>query len=310
MLPAAIKMVIFMKRIRKKILSIFIAALLCMASICQFNAETIYIIDGYSYTIINNESVSLYAWDYSSDVLTVPDSFSGRSMVAIASRAFKNDSNLTAIDFSSAKSLSTIGIESFFNSGLSQKVIIPTSVTAIGERAFQNCQYLPEVEILANVTTIPTQCFNRCDSLSVVTLPDSLDSIEGFAFANCPKLERIDIPASVTSISPVAFSNDPNLILGVWYGSYAHQYAIDNNINYTLLDGVKLGDVDGDGDITITDATAIQRYLAELETLDAIHLYAADANEDKEVDIADATAIQMAVAKIPTGHPIGRVITK
>ena len=114
----------------------------------------------------------------------------------------------------------------------------------------------------------------------------------------------------MTSISPVAFSNDPNLILGVWYGSYAHQYAIDNNIRYTLLDGVKLGDVDGDGDITITDATAIQRYLAELETLDAIHLYAADANEDKEVDIADATAIQMAVAKIPTGHPIGEVITK
>ena len=41
-----------------------------------------------------------------------------------------------------------------------------------------------------------------------------------------------------------------------------------------------------------------------------MQLTAADANEDKEVDIADATAIQMSVAKIPTGHPIGEVITK
>ncbi|MDO4892377.1 MAG: dockerin type I repeat-containing protein, partial [Eubacteriales bacterium] len=77
-----------------------------------------------------------------------------------------------------------------------------------------------------------------------------------------------------------------------------------------LLDGVKLGDVDGDGDITITDATAVQRYLAELDVLDDIHLYAADANGDGDVDISDATAIQMAVAKIPTGYPIGEVITK
>ena len=157
------------------------AVMLCLVSLVHINAETIYVIDGYSYTILNNEEIALYGWDYSSDVLVVPVSFTNRNLVAITNRAFKNDTNLTAIDFSSAKSLSTIGIESFFNSGLSQKVIIPTSVTAIGERAFQNCQYLPEVEILANVTTIPTQCFNRCDSLSVVTLPDSLDSIEGFA---------------------------------------------------------------------------------------------------------------------------------
>ena len=139
---------------------------------------------------------------------------------------------------------------------------------------------------------------------------EGVESINPWAFASCTELEYVNIPKSVTYIAKSAFNNDPNLTLGVWYNSYGYHYAKENNINYTLLDGVKLGDVDGNGDITISDATAVQRYLAELETLDAIHLYAADANEDKEVDIADATAIQMAVAEISTGHTIGEVITK
>lgn len=141
-------------------------------------------------------------------------------------------------------------------------------------------------------------------------ISDNVEEIGAFAFADCTALKYLELPKTVKLIGNNAFVNDSNLTLGVWYNSYAYQYAKENNINYTLLDGVKLGDVDGDGDITITDATAVQRYLAELDVLDDIHLYAADANGDGDVDISDATAIQMAVASIPTGYPIGEVITK
>ena len=299
-----------MKRNQKQFLSILVVVFLFLFSICKFSAETIYIIDGYSYTILNNESISLYAWDYSSDVLVVPNSFTDRNIVSIASRAFKNDENLKAIDFSAAEHLSSIGIESFYNSGLSSKVMIPQTVTAIGDRAFQGCQYLPEVDIQANITSLPTQCFNRCNSLVKVMLPESLETINGYALANCPVLEYVEIPKIVSSISTVAFYNDPNLTLGVWYGSYAQQYAIDNNINYVLLDGVKLGDVDADEVVNVNDATFIQSYFAELVSIDGIYLHAADTNEDGEVDISDATAIQMYAAEYQTGHPIGQVMTK
>ena len=259
---------------------------------------------------MDNESISLYAWDYSSDVLAVPDSIIGKNMVSVSNRAFKNDANLTAVDFTSAQHLRTIGIETFYNSGLSSKVVIPSSVEAIGERAFENCLSLPEVEFKDGISSIPTQCFNRCSSLNAVILPESLRTIAGFAFANCPLLEYVEIPIGVESIHGTAFRNDTNLTLGVWYDSYGYQYAVQNNINYMLLDGVKLGDADGNQSVNVNDATKIQSYLAELASLEGIYLHAADANEDGEIDISDATAIQMYAAEYQTGHPIGQVMTK
>lgn len=299
-----------MKKIIKIMLCCILFFVVATLSVTGAFAEIIYQYYGLSYTIINNDSVSICGWDDSANEVVIPESINNRAVISIDNRAFINDEAISKISFEEAKELYWIGMFSFKGCTGLTNISIPSQITYIGTAAFEDCSSLEAVEYEASVNSVPNQCFNRCSALSSAVLTDNIETIGNFAFANCPKLERIDIPASVISISPVAFSDDPNLTLGVWYGSYAHQYAIDNNINYTLLDGVKLGDVDGDGDITITDATAIQRYLAELETLDAIHLYAADANEDKEVDIADATAIQMAVAKISTGHPIGEVITK
>ena len=58
-----------------------------------------------------------------------------------------------------------------------------------------------------------------------------------------------------------------------------------------------LGDADGDGEVTILDATAIQRRLAQLKTVVFIR-QAADADGDGEVTILDATAIQRYLAQL------------
>lgn len=55
---------------------------------------------------------------------------------------------------------------------------------------------------------------------------------------------------------------------------------------------VKLGDVNGDGDITIDDATLIQMYLVDLAVLSDEQLAAADTDEDGEITVIDATMIQ------------------
>ena len=169
---------------------------------------------------------------------------------------------------------------------------------------------MPSVTINGNLTVIPKECFCYCDTLESVVLPDSLLIIQPWAFGECANLEYVEIPQSVSSIADTAFKNDPNLTLGVWYGSYAYSYAKDNNINYVLLDGVKLGDANGDGQVNINDVTTIQRHLAQLEQIEGIYLYAAESNQSGDLDISDATTIQMYIAQYNVPYPIGEVITQ
>ena len=60
----------------------------------------------------------------------------------------------------------------------------------------------------------------------------------------------------------------------------------------------EVGDVDLDGDITIIDATLIQRFLVDLENLSDEALAQADADRDGDVSILDATAIQRYLADL------------
>lgn len=53
-----------------------------------------------------------------------------------------------------------------------------------------------------------------------------------------------------------------------------------------------LGDVDGDGDVSIIDATEIQKYLVQIVSFNDEQLKVADTNSDGRVDITDVTQIQ------------------
>ncbi len=64
-----------------------------------------------------------------------------------------------------------------------------------------------------------------------------------------------------------------------------------------------LGDVDLDGDISVLDATSIQRHLARLVTLDDENLSCSDVSGDGTVSIADATLIQQYTALIIDEFP-------
>ena len=78
-----------------------------------------------------------------------------------------------------------------------------------------------------------------------------------------------------------------------------------------ITPGAKLyrGDADLDGDVTIVDATAIQRDLAELTKLSANARIAADADKDGDLTIIDATAIQRYLAELGNPYGIGDVIS-
>ena len=65
-----------------------------------------------------------------------------------------------------------------------------------------------------------------------------------------------------------------------------------------VVSNVKLGDVDGDGFITIMDATAVQLHIAQLTALTDVQIKAADTDKDGELTIMDVTAIQCFIAGI------------
>lgn len=286
-------------------LSFALASSICLTAF----AETYYVLDGFTYKIVDY-GVSLCGWDYSAEVMSVPQLLGGTRVAEIDDFAFNKDKSITNVDFSNATYLTRIGKMSFIESGLSGTVEITPSVSEIGVGAFQGCTDIESIVYRASAVAIPNQCFKDCSNLSNAEILSGVQSIGAYAFQNCASLQTIIIPKTVESISPSAFSGCDNLTLGVWYDSYAYKYAKDNNISYILLDGVKLGETDGDGHVTISDVTAIQRHIADLELIDGIYLYAADVNRDVVVDITDATELQRFLAEFDVDYPIGEVITQ
>ena len=72
--------------------------------------------------------------------------------------------------------------------------------------------------------------------------------------------------------------------------------------------GYLLGDADGDGEITISDATIIQRALVGIEVPASFNEAAADVDGDGEMTIADVTGIQRYLADIETPYAIGETV--
>lgn len=58
------------------------------------------------------------------------------------------------------------------------------------------------------------------------------------------------------------------------------------------------GDVNGDGDITVVDATLVQKHVVQLETLSADKQILADVNWDNTISVVDATLIQKYVVRL------------
>lgn len=58
------------------------------------------------------------------------------------------------------------------------------------------------------------------------------------------------------------------------------------------------GELNGDGDITIVDATLVQKHVAQLETLSADKQILADVNGDNTISVVDATLIQKYIVQL------------
>jgi hypothetical protein len=105
-------------------------------------------------------------------------------------------------------------------------------VTSIGRGAYYGCMGLTGVIIPDSVTSLGDRAFAECESLTSVVIPDSVTNIGYAAFAGCSRLASVTIPASVTEIGYFVFRSCNKLTLSVKEGSYAEQYAKENNHPY------------------------------------------------------------------------------
>ena len=70
-----------------------------------------------------------------------------------------------------------------------------------------------------------------------------------------------------------------------------------------------LGDIDGDGDVTVIDVTLLQRHLAGISIPYTVDVKLADVDGDEDVTILDVTYIQRWLAGIITDDNIGKPVT-
>ena len=124
----------------------------------------------------------------------------------------------------------------FFENKL-EEIIIPDGVTEIGDSAFAGCKNVKEIKLPETLETIGYCAFVRCTGLESIKIPSKVKTIEQEAFWYCVSLKMIILPESVESIGTDAFyeCNEEFTIYG-YEGTYAQQYANENNIPFKLVD--------------------------------------------------------------------------
>ncbi|MCD7894469.1 MAG: leucine-rich repeat domain-containing protein [Erysipelotrichaceae bacterium] len=141
-----------------------------------------------------------------------------------------------------------------------------------------------------------------------ITIPDTVTNIGYWAFIDCYSSTTITVPASVTSMADEVFGCP---MLNVYSNSYALQYAIDKNIDYTIID-----DDSDNNDAEKTEKTfyidcngihASASYsLSELLTADELN---SDSYIEFILSVADAndtvTDEEMAIIESKLGEYIG-----
>lgn len=201
-------------------------------------------------------------------------SISMPSVQELGQNVFERCSGLTSV---SMDSIISVGDSSFYACSNLKSVSIPNATT-IEFGAFDSCTSLTDI-YMPKVTTLDRWAFNNCQSLANVDMP-SVTSIGGLAFGYCISLTNINMPkvttvgirafaassiknidlSNVTSIGKNAFADCENVTICAPLNSYAHQYALDNNIKFSALKYKNISHKIADGKIIFTVITAAGEY--------------------------------------------------
>ena len=196
---------------------------------------------------------------------------------------------------------------------------IPDSVTSICDWAFSHCVRLTSITIPDSVTSIGYDTFYHCTSLESVNIGNSVTSIGYGAFYNCTSLTSITILNPDCNIYDEActISNrydsekGGDYFDGTIYGyanSTAQAYAEKYGYTFVALDAEPgiAGDINGDGEVTVADATYIMQWAAAPDEypLSDTAKKNGDVTGGDGVTTSDALAIQQYLSGVISALPV------
>ena len=161
------------------------------------------------------------------------------TVTSIGNAAFASCTGITELVI--PQSVTSIGTSAFKNCCGLTSIILPNKLSSIGQYTFYNCENLKEITFGDNVMSIDAYAFGSCISLESVNIPNSVTTIGSKAFDSCTNLKYLIIPSSVTSMKTDSFPS--TTILMVEENSYAHEFASENGLLYSLYDGTNLPEI-------------------------------------------------------------------
>ena len=85
------------------------------------------------------------------------------------------------------------------------------------------------------ISELPDECRSKCCA-RFYAIKDGTTVIANHAFYDCENLTSVTMPKSVTGIGETAFLDvNVNFVTNCYYGSYAYQYALENDIKYKFI---------------------------------------------------------------------------
>ena len=180
---------------------------------------------------------------------------------------------------------------------------------------------ITELTFKEGTIAVAEDAFFGFELLNKVTFPDTLKKIGDYAFATCPSLKEVSIPAGIKSVGVQSFGfiRTYNEETGHWSSSKMSDFTVRgyentdamNFANFYDYEFISLGDIgdfeyegllgdtNGDGVISIKDATTIQKHVVGFINLNKYQYENADFNGDGNVNVKDATAIQKFLVGLP-----------
>ncbi len=130
------------------------------------------------------------------------------------------------------KPVKSIGYAAFRDHQQLRSITFNGDMESVGNQAFYKCYNLGKVVFKGTVKNIERSSFNCVSALTVMVLPEGVETIGKLALAYNRRLRAVYIPDSVNQIDPDFIYKSPGAVICCNPGSYAEQFAKDNNLKY------------------------------------------------------------------------------